>query len=851
MLAATAMAVVFAATAEAGLYKMVLCAGNNGSNHFDTATNTRSSQNPNGIFNVNNYCGPAPDPAGGNAFLRIEENQDGGPAGHTAYASASWTTIPWVDIVAGGGWTRQSGSFQDGWRARFWAEDWGGGTNNILMQGSGVANGSLGGIGWGTTSTFSPHLWPFGGWGKYRRFVYELTCMRPAGCDRSGHNVTDANTIVMILDDVSPPQVSLMNTDAPFLGGQWVRGTQTVYYKWSEIGSGIASERVLIDGAERWGIDHIAAAQCNRDISPSNGEFARVFQPCPALDNFGRHYTFDTNTLTDGPHTVGVCTQDYGQRQGYAGTGGQTCTQTTVRTDNTAPGAPGGLQVTSANPNRYLDRLGASFSLPANQGSPITRVHYQVTDAKGTVLKPTKTVTVANPTSLTGIDGPKAPGDYRLLVWLEDQVGFNGPAAEAPIPRDTIPPAAPQGLRVAAESSARWVERFDLRWHNVVDAGSPIDTARYQVLDGSGEVVVPTRTARGQDIEAIDGIDSPPRGRSYTVRLWLVDEEGNVGAPAQVPIPRDTTPPAAPQDISLTAPDRSRASEGFDLRWRNIVDEGSPIDAAHYQVLNAAGAVMVPTTTVVGRNVEAIADLDAPGSRGAHTLRLWLSDEEGNVGAPVRVPLAYDCVRSDVGGGTSLSAGLGTEQSAERIVEQGVGATLGGVLSGGGRGIANAPVCVFSNVLTDSGRDFLGVAMTDEEGRYRFALEAGPSRKVRVVYRPDQRQLSAEATLLSRVKPTLEVRRKVVHNKHYARFYGQIPGPHNDRVVVVLQVKQGKGWRAFRRYRTREGGRYRLVYRFGRTTRPATYLMRAQVRHQGGYPYLPGNSKALRLRVIP
>ncbi len=50
----------------------------------------------------------------------------------------------------------------------------------------------------------------------------------------------------------------------------------------------------------------------------------------------------------------------------------------------------------------------------------------------------------------------------------------------------------------------------------------------------------------------------------------------------------------------------------------------------------------------------------------------------------------------------------------------------------------------------------------------------------------------------------------------------RIPGPHNDQVVVVLQVRSGRGWRAFRRYRTREGGRFSVGYRFTRTvSRPA------------------------------
>ena len=107
-----------------------------------------------------------------------------------------------MSIVAGGGYTREPNAFNEGWRGRFWAEGYDGSTNNILMQGSGVANGSLGGIGWGTTSTFASHLWPFGGYGNYRRFVFELTCVRSAGCDRTNFNAVDANSLTLILNDV-------------------------------------------------------------------------------------------------------------------------------------------------------------------------------------------------------------------------------------------------------------------------------------------------------------------------------------------------------------------------------------------------------------------------------------------------------------------------------------------------------------------------------------------------------------------------------------------------------------------------------------------------------------------------
>jgi hypothetical protein len=55
----------------------------------------------------------------------------------------------------------------------------------------------------------------------------------------------------------------------------------------------------------------------------------------------------------------------------------------------------------------------------------------------------------------------------------------------------------------------------------------------------------------------------------------------------------------------------------------------------------------------------------------------------------------------------------------------------------------------------------------------------------------------------------------------------------------------------YHRYRTREGGRYALHYRFSNTPTPTTYVMRAQVRETTGYPYLQGNSRSLPLRVLP
>jgi hypothetical protein len=733
------VAVVCAATAHAADFRAVLCAANNGSNGFGTTTNTASPQNPGGIFNFENYCGPAPFPAGDTAFLRISENQSGGNAGQFASGGIYYDTPPFIHFREAGGYTRQPAAFNEGWRSRFVIRGGSAGELEILSQGQGGPQG--------ITSTFASHLWPVGGYLDFTRFVFELQCVRAAGCDRSNFNATDANSLIFTLADESPSQVSLTNAGGPIMEGSWVRGVQPVTYQFTELGSGIRMERVRIDGSERFGADH--GAECDRDSNGAIGEFARSFQPCPlAQSPIGRGYALDTASLSDGAHTLQACTQDYAQWQGVNGSGSESCDQRTIRVDNHPPGTPLALQVTSANPARYLDHFGAKFALPPDPGSPIVKVHYDVVDASNNVVVPEHVVSGANLTTLPDISGPAQAGDYRLRVWLEDEVGFTGPAAVTQIPHDTTPPAAPQGL-------------------------------------------------------------------------------------------------------SVTSPQTSRATDGFDVRWRDLTDSGAPINAAHYQVVNAAGKVIVPTHDLSGEGIQAISNLDAPKEGADSTLRLWLSDSEGNVGAPVSAPLSYDCARSDVGGGTDLSAGLGDDAQNTLVVGEGQGSTVTGKLQGPDGHVADAALCVFSTVVTDQDRQFLGIAMTSASGGYQFAIGAGASRNIAVTYRPDQRELTATATLRTKVGPSFRLRRKVIHNKGFAVFTGSIPGPHNEEVVVVLQVKDGKHWRVFRRYQTREGGQFLMRYRFTQTKTATTYRMRAEVPSQSGYPYDGGDSRSLPLRVLP
>jgi hypothetical protein len=466
MLLAVGVGCIAAANANAAFYDVVFCAGGNGSG------NPVPGARP-GFFDWGVDCGESPSyPSDGNHYLRLNENTTG-TAGAGDEVSLSWYAPAGTSIVAGGGYTREPNSFNEGWRARFWGEDWGGGVHNVMLQGSGNIEGT-GEFPWitkNTTPIFASHLWPFGGWDDYKRFVFGLACVRPAGCDRANFNAVDANTITLVADDHEGARVAF--EDGATVRGEWVRGYQVLAWRESDQGSGLRFSRLGADGSTfpDGTIDYQANGGCHIGYRDGGREFGKGFQPCTP-GPYLRYYGLQTAGLSDGQHSLSICLQDYAQYINNA----YSCDTRTIRTDNTAPGKPASLEVQSANPARYLDRFGAKWTLPPDPGSPIAKVHYGVVDSSGKVVVPEKVVSATSPTALASIEGPEKPGAYTLRVRLEDSVGLIGPASEAPIPHDTVPPAAPQGLQVAAPDTARSAEGFDLRWHDIADAGSPITT---------------------------------------------------------------------------------------------------------------------------------------------------------------------------------------------------------------------------------------------------------------------------------------------------------------------------------------------------------------------------------------
>lgn len=205
--------------------------------------------------------------------------------------------------------------------------------------------------------------------------------------------------------------------------------------------------------------------------------------------------------------------------------------------------------------------------------------------------------------------------------------------------------------------------------------------------------------------------------------------------------------------------------------------------------------------------------------------------------------------------GESMEAGLdsGTGQLSPSIVVRSTrGATVRGSLrSASGDAVPGASICLFEAPDAPGAPQELGqVVKTKGDGSFAAQLPAGPSRKLDLIYRYNNRLVEkANLRVGSVVEPTLTVRPKRLRNGRSVHFFGDLPGPNESDRVVTMQARTGKKWRTFKQLRTDAKGRFRGKYRFTQTHGRASYVFRAVVKKQGGYPYEPGASPRRKVVV--
>ncbi len=180
-----------------------------------------------------------------------------------------------------------------------------------------------------------------------------------------------------------------------------------------------------------------------------------------------------------------------------------------------------------------------------------------------------------------------------------------------------------------------------------------------------------------------------------------------------------------------------------------------------------------------------------------------------------------------------------------------------------GRPIANQPVVVTEHF--DAGSvlaERVEQVATDQSGRYRSLLAAGPSRRIEVSYAGSRRYLpdsSAELDLDVRNHTVLSLSKRrarpgglLYFRGSVGRYQAAVPG--RGKLVEIQLKERGRRWGTIRTaLRTDPDGRFSLPYRLGRFyTDRVNYRFRAKVASEAGWPY-QGTvvSQTKRLSVVP
>lgn len=344
------------------------------------------------------------------------------------------------------------------------------------------------------------------GWPKPRtydvggatRIVQRIVCVGSRDrrfCSARGSNYIRTFTAQATVIDNSGPAVSIV-ADNPFSRGEWVRGPQTVTYDASD-NTGVRSAQPII-GAR-------TPAKVLRSCNYA--------QPVPCPNGTG-HVTIEQSELDEGTQQLAIIAED-------AGGNATGSPATTVRVDNTAPGAVAvGVEGGDGWRNRNDFDL-VWINPPEGDRAPIARVHYRLCPVGGGTCQ---TGERAEPEiSRLGDLGVPAAGEWDLRLWRGDAAGNQEPNnASVPVRLrfDPEPPSLGFEQPAAADPTKLSV---------VVDdrvSGLGTGTIEISAQGSSSWQALPTEQEGSRLITHLDD-SSLPIG-PYALRATAYDKAGNL-----------------------------------------------------------------------------------------------------------------------------------------------------------------------------------------------------------------------------------------------------------------------------------------------------------------------------------
>ena len=482
---------------------------------------------------------------------------------------------------------------------------------------------------------------------------------------------------------------------------------------------------------------------------------------------------------------------------------------------------------------------------------------------RGTRMRPCQANVAATHTVATTSfsDGP-----HSLSHCSTDFAGNLSCAPARNVLIDNNPPAHPRSPALIGAEDWRRVNDFDLSWSNPDQgAASPIAGVAWR-LTGPAGYDSGARFAAGRDRTSLGDVATPAAG-TYLLALWLRDEAGNEAAASAVTVPLrfdDVRPGVAfAAGEGGGIPDRLAASV-------NDVHSGPASGAILYRRAGAADWIELPTKLHPAAEPGA-AQLSAPMpdlSPGTYVFRADAADAAGNTASTtlradgtemaVRKVAPAEASKAKTRLFARLRGGHGRGDAL--TVPFGVPALLSGRLTrADGAGIAGRELRV---VARPSRGALVPIAastvVTGERGGFELRLPPGPSRRITVAFPGDNGLEEARRPSLDlRVRSGVSLRAAPLSLRtgESIRLSGRVRSrgaavPRRGKLVAIQYLEAATGrWRPILVTRSDHGGHFRARYRFRYVTDTASIRLRAMALAEERWPYAPGSSRPLTVRV--
>jgi hypothetical protein len=442
---------------------------------------------------------------------------------------------------------------------------------------------------------------------------------------------------------------------------------------------------------------------------------------------------------------------------------------------------------------------------------------------------------------------------------------------------DNNPPAHPRDLMIVGGSEVwRRSNDFDPTWANPDQGPASAIGGAFWRITGPAGYDSGAKFVAGHDLRGLQDL-FVPRAGVYSLAVWLRDEAGNetASSAATLPLRFDDVPPgvafepaaagdAVPSQISAQISDAHSGPASGEIHYRRLGSEQWTELPAKFQrgasADSAALLARVPSDLTPGIYVFRADAVDAAGNAVSTTRRV--DGTEMTVrklpGSPVAGVKRAEVVRAKARIFARLRWGRrsGTELTVPFRV---VASLTGRLLDADGAGLADRALHVVSRPSRGAlGKATVDVVKTGSHGGFQLSLSAGPSRRIAVAFRGDAGLDAAERSPLTlRVRSGIDLRvtPRQLHTGEAVHFSGRVrslgaPLPRRGKLVAIQYYESAtKRWRPVLVARSDHAGRFHAAYRFRYVSGSANIRLRAVVLPEESWPYAPGASKPILVRV--